>query len=109
MEAKYTLALGDNFYFNGVKDVNDPRFDETFEKVFTAKSLTNANHFRLLAGNHDHYGNVSAEIAYSAKSPRWHFPSLYYDMEEHKLTRTLTLTPLTWRSRLVSRTRPCTL
>lgn len=29
--AQFTVALGDNFYDLGVKDVDDPRFQETFE------------------------------------------------------------------------------
>ena len=29
--SQFTLALGDNFYDRGVKDVNDPRFNYTFE------------------------------------------------------------------------------
>ena len=29
--SRFTVALGDNFYENGVKDVDDPRFSETFE------------------------------------------------------------------------------
>ena len=31
VSAQFTVALGDNFYDNGVKDVHDPRFNETFE------------------------------------------------------------------------------
>lgn len=32
----------------------------------------------MIAGNHDHYGNVSAEVSYSAISERWNFPNLYH-------------------------------
>merc|ERR1711907_911876 len=80
--ASFTLALGDNFYMHGVTDQHDPRFKQTFEDVFTSSSLQSPNHFRVLAGNHDHYGNCSAQIAYSDMSPRWYFPDYYYSMEE---------------------------
>jgi len=73
-----TLALGDNFYDNGVKNAQDKRFQETFENVFDA-SLDN---FQVLAGNHDYNGNVSAEVEYSSMSKRWNFPSLYYTWTE---------------------------
>jgi tartrate-resistant acid phosphatase type 5 len=82
VNAAYSLALGDNFYSSGVQSLHDDRFSETFEDVFTNPSLQNKDHFRVLAGNHDHRGNCSAEIAYSAVSPRWHFPSYYYDFVE---------------------------
>ena len=42
---------------------------DTFESVFTAKSLNIP--WYVLAGNHDHAGDVRAQIDYSRKSSRW--------------------------------------
>ena len=81
--SSFCLALGDNFYTTGVKSVNDPRFLHTFENVFTADSLQAPNFsFKVIAGNHDHKGNVTAQIDYSGVSERWDFPSLYYTFTE---------------------------
>mmetsp|Transcript_31163 Transcript_31163/g.74636 ORF Transcript_31163/g.74636 Transcript_31163/m.74636 type:complete len:329 (+) Transcript_31163:57-1043(+) len=82
--AKIGLALGDNFYHTGVTCVTDKRFDETFENVFTGEHLSADSGFRfkVLAGNHDHYGNVSAQVAYSEVNKRWVFPDLYHTFTE---------------------------
>lgn len=75
-QTQFQLALGDNFYFNGVKDVNDKRFKETFEQVFDDKRLQNP--WFVLMGNHDHYGNASAQIDYFRQSQRWILPDYNY-------------------------------
>ena len=81
--SKFALALGDNFYSSGIgTDEHDSRFQSTFENVFTAESLKADDFFRVVAGNHDHKGNVTAQIAYSDHSNRWSFPSLYYTFTE---------------------------
>lgn len=76
-QSRFALALGDNFYTHGVTNVDSNRFKYTFEDVFT-----NQFPFHVLAGNHDHLGNVSAQIDYSGRSKRWSFPDLYYAFTE---------------------------
>eukprot|EP00118_Oscarella_pearsei_P015657 m.142693 g.142693 ORF g.142693 m.142693 type:complete len:329 (+) comp38366_c0_seq1:130-1116(+) len=76
MNSSFQLALGDNFYSSGVANVSDPRFQETFEKVFTADSLQ--SRWLVALGNHDHDGNASAQIAYTNVSSRWFIPNYYY-------------------------------
>lgn len=78
MGADFVLALGDNFYYTGVDSVDSPRFKDTFESVYTAKSLNIP--WYVLAGNHDHAGDVRAQIEYSHKSSRWRFPYYYYEL-----------------------------
>lgn len=78
--SKFALVLGDNFYHSGVTSVHDTRFNTTFENVFvgSAVSVESGFKFVVVAGNHDHIGDVQAQVAYSSVSPRWVFPSLYY-------------------------------
>ena len=70
------IGLGDNFYFSGVKHVKDPRFYFTFERTYSAPSLVIP--WYMIAGNHDHILNVSAQIMYSNVSKRWNFPDYFY-------------------------------
>ena len=92
---EFVLALGDNFYFDGVKDIEDPRFQvsyqyisfqnllkkkisiylqETYNHVYQYDSLNVDWHF--VAGNHDHNGNVSAQIEFSKLMKRWYVYTL---------------------------------
>ncbi|KAG7251609.1 hypothetical protein CRUP_006539 [Coryphaenoides rupestris] len=66
MGADFVLALGDNFYYTGVDSVDSPRFKDTFESVYTAKSLNIP--WYVLAGNHDHAGNLNFRIPNTDKT-----------------------------------------
>lgn len=80
---KFALALGDNFYSHGLQgDCHSPRFVNTFENVFVGEHLKSPFTFHVLAGNHDHLGNVTAQIEYSKLSERWSFPTEYYTITE---------------------------
>ena len=46
--SQFTLALGDNFYDTGVKNVNDPRFNYTFE---VGRELISSNNSPTLLFN----------------------------------------------------------
>lgn len=77
IDSQFVLALGDNFYSHGIStDVDDPRFEQTWKSVYSDESLQTP--WYLCAGNHDYRGNITAQIAYTAKSDVWEFPSLYY-------------------------------
>lgn len=47
----FQFAMGDNFYFDGVQNVNDERFQNSFEKVFNDSNLVNTPWF-LSLGKH---------------------------------------------------------
>ncbi|KAK3281631.1 hypothetical protein CYMTET_10582, partial [Cymbomonas tetramitiformis] len=83
----FVLFLGDNFYDVGLrnspalKNESSFRTEEGFEKVY-GRHLPEIP-FYVLAGNHDHYGDVTQQLAYSALNLQWNFPHLFYS---HKHT-----------------------
>ena len=88
INATQVFVLGDNFYPSGIHTPADGvdgeiRFKKTFEDVYTAPSLKNIP-FHVIAGNHDHYGNASAQIAYTHHAQneggRWRFPNWYHNV-----------------------------
>lgn len=74
--ADFVISTGDNFYPDGVRDVKDRAFRQSFEDVYTGRSLL-VNWYVVL-GNHDYRGNAQAEVDYSAKSLRWRMPARYF-------------------------------
>lgn len=70
------LALGDNFYHNGVTfDDAASYFKHTFDEVYNGPTLNKAK-FYAVAGNHDHRGDVDAQINFPLE--KWYFPDHWY-------------------------------
>ena len=63
-----------------VADEHNFRFHDVFEAVYSAPALQGLP-FRVTSGNHDHHGNVSAQIAYTNISSRWYYPDWYYSWQ----------------------------
>ena len=80
IDAKFIISVGDNFYDDGVKSVDDPQWQTSFENVYTAPSLQVP--WRVILGNHDYHGNCDAQIEYSKTSSRWNMPARYYTRSE---------------------------
>ena len=80
MAPRAVISTGDNFYPSGVKGVDDPQWKTSFEDVFSAPGLQCPWHAVL--GNHDHWGNIEAQIAYTATSRRWRMPARYFSWSE---------------------------
>lgn len=72
----FVLGLGDNFYPSGVGSVADPQWCEKFEEVYDDPALSVPWYAAL--GNHDHLGNVQAQIDYGAASDKWRMPARDY-------------------------------
>jgi acid phosphatase len=78
--ANFVISTGDNFYPGGATSVADPQFQATFEKIYDDPALMIP--WYVVLGNHDHRGDVEAEIHYTTGNSRWHLPSAYYTHTE---------------------------
>jgi acid phosphatase len=83
--AHFVLAVGDNFYDQGVESVNDRLWKSMFEDVYAHSALQVPWHAAL--GNHDYGGNPQAQVDYTARSSRWRMPQRYYKVADRTLDR----------------------
>ncbi|MEH3041469.1 MAG: metallophosphoesterase [Sphingomonas paucimobilis] len=81
----FVLAIGDNFYSDGVASVDDPLWQSVFEDVYTHPALQVP--WYALLGNHDYRGNPQAQIDYARQSKRWRMPARYYQVADASLAR----------------------
>ncbi|CAK9174771.1 unnamed protein product [Ilex paraguariensis] len=71
MGIDFIISVGDNFYEDGLTDENDPAFDESFTKIYTAPSLQ--KQWYSVLGNHDYRGNALAQLSpiLTNRDSRW--------------------------------------
>lgn len=74
------ISTGDNFYKVGVESAMDDHFNASFESVYKHVSLQTLPWYAVL-GNHDHFGSVHAQTAYTLRSERWRMPGTYYTQQ----------------------------
>ncbi|EWM20450.1 purple acid phosphatase [Nannochloropsis gaditana] len=55
---QFIVALGDNFYENGVDSVDDPLWNTRYCSVYTDPALLDVPWYAIL-GNHDYYGGYA--------------------------------------------------
>ncbi|MBI1860851.1 MAG: metallophosphoesterase [Deltaproteobacteria bacterium] len=77
-KCEFALLLGDNFYPSGVKTTTDSQWKTAFEVPYGPLKLL----FRVALGNHDHAGNIDAQIDYTKISAIWSMPSRYYTFSQ---------------------------
>ncbi|CAI5472561.1 unnamed protein product [Closterium sp. Yama58-4] len=71
MVPQFVVSVGDNFYDEGLTNVNDDKFARSFTNIYTHRSLQVP--WYAVLGNHDYYGNVLAQLhpALANRDPRW--------------------------------------
>jgi acid phosphatase len=80
VRARFVISTGDNFYPAGVTSVEDAQWKTSFEDMYDAPSLMIP--WYPVLGNHDHKGNVGAQMAYTQRSSRWRMSGAYYKLAE---------------------------
>ncbi|KHN31997.1 Purple acid phosphatase 3, partial [Glycine soja] len=67
----FVISTGDNFYDDGLTGIDDPAFEISFSKIYTAKSLQKK--WYSVLGNHDYRGDVEAQLnpILQKIDPRW--------------------------------------
>ncbi|XP_057446832.1 purple acid phosphatase 17-like isoform X1 [Lotus japonicus] len=61
LDINFVISTGDNFYDNGLINEHDTAFEESFTKVYTAKSLQ--KQWYSVLGNHDYRGDAEAQLS----------------------------------------------
>ncbi len=78
LNPNFIMTVGDNFYEDGVTDIQDDHWKKSFSNVY--KELTTNFDWFITLGNHDYKGKPEVEIAYHSVNPHWNLPDRYYSI-----------------------------
>lgn len=75
--SSFVISTGDNFYDDGLSDIQDPAFSSSFTEIYQATSLR--TQWYAVLGNHDYHRNADAQTnpALRFRDPRWHCERTY--------------------------------
>jgi tartrate-resistant acid phosphatase type 5 len=72
--SQFILNSGDNFYYCGIKDIQDPQINQDFTSIFNQINLTWYNSL----GNHDYGFDPSAQLQLNTIINNWVLDDRYY-------------------------------
>ncbi|CAI7765257.1 unnamed protein product, partial [Closterium sp. NIES-54] len=77
IDSSFVVSTGDNFYDDGMQDINDPTFASSFSEIYQAPSLQ--TQWYAVLGNHDYHRNPDAQTdpALRQRDPRWRCEKTY--------------------------------
>ena len=75
-QAALIVSTGDNFYEHGVGSIRDPKWDSSFNRIYTKLP----QRWYSVLGNHDYAGDVEAQISRTFHDPRWRMPDYWFDV-----------------------------
>ncbi len=73
----FVLSTGDNIYPSGVSSAIDPQWVSKYEKIYEGLDLP----WWAVLGNHDHRGDIDAQVAYGKRNPQWNMPGRTWSTE----------------------------
>jgi len=88
--SSFVVALGDNFYSRGIRPGSSrkaesdarKRFERTFGDAYGDDDSLKGVPWYVTAGNHDHLGNVTAQMEFGRIDGRWVYPELFYSIRK---------------------------
>lgn len=75
---QFVIGTGDNFYPAGIEHPRSEQVLTSWADVYLAQEYLGALRWMHVAGNHDHRGDVMAQVELNSTEERWHLPALRY-------------------------------